>query len=129
VPYRHIKEGGCVKLDYQTELLKLMTDMVKQSNVLIEATGEFQTAEEKYKILRAKVFNLAKVQEQPNQVLREAEADIIMQNDERFRPLYESFLTARKKQKEAYIRLDVVKELLSSYRVLINNLTFAGKQE
>ncbi len=118
-----------MKLDYQTELLKLMTDMVKQSNVLIEATGEFQTAEEKYKILRAKVFNLAKVQEQPNQVLREAEADIIMQNDERFRPLYESFLTARKKQKEAYIRLDVVKELLSSYRVLINNLTFAGKQE
>lgn len=113
--------------DYAEKLIEYGKNLEVQGQILIDASVELQKSEEQYKLLRAKVYNLDRVQNQPNQVLRESEADIIMQNDERFKPLYVEYLTQKLLQKQAYYRFDVLKELNANYRTLVNSVTY-GKE-
>lgn len=111
-------------MDLIERLENTMDTLLKVGDNYVEASNRFARAEEAFKIVRAKVFNLDIVQKQPNQVLRESEADVILQNDERFKPLYDEYLNAKMKSKEAWIMYEVAKEINESLRCLVNNLTF-----
>lgn len=102
--------------------------LIEKGQELVEANDKLAVSEEEYKLLRAKILNLDRVQNQPNQVLREAEADTIMNNDERFKGKYRGYLTDKLTQRNAWINYEVMKELNSNYRAILNSYTY-GKDE
>lgn len=116
-----------------------LIEMLKSSSEKLEETGEtyieksldFAKQEEQYKQIRAEVYNMDRVQTQPNQILRDSEADVIMVNHEKFKPLYDKYLDSKAASKKAWVRYEVRKEINENLRALVNNLTFmkGGKNE
>ena len=88
---------------------------------------KLQNAEEKYKLIRAEAMESAVVANLPNQAMREAKLDVVLQEDDRFKQLYMDYLTAKLEAKKAWIMFDVGRELNENARALLNNLTF-GKE-
>lgn len=110
-------------------------DLVKSGKKLEEAGQEYavaseelQNAEEDYKIIRAKVLTLDSIANLPNQALREAESDVILQNDDRFAPKYRKYLETKLRQRKAWILFDVRKELNENARALFNGQVYGEKK-
>lgn len=110
------------------QLKEGMAKLLDAAMDYIETSEKFQKSEEAYKLVKAKIMNMDRVANLPNQSMREAEVDTMLQNDERFAGMYREYLENKTNQKTAWIMFDTRKELTESLRTLVNNLTF-GKDK
>lgn len=94
-------------------------DLLEASAKLSDSSAKLIQLEEKYKVLRAKVLQLERVQNLPSQGMREAEADVILNNDERFKPIYLEYLEAKIQNRKDWLLYETYKELNANVRTML----------
>ena len=102
--------------------------LIDSANEYLEKGEEFQEIEERIKVIKAKVMNMDRVINLPNQSLREAEMDLILQNNEQIAPAYRVYLEKKAASKRAWVMWELNKELMQKARTMLNNLTFGNKE-
>jgi hypothetical protein len=101
----------------------------KRAEELIEANQKFSGAEHNYNLIRATLLQMDIVANLPNQAMRDAEIEKLLENDTRFRPTAEDYMRAKLEQKKAYILWDLVREACSNQRAIVNSGTFSKTGE
>lgn len=111
-----------------TQFLKeAQDDMVEAGARLIDANERYYKIENKYNLLRGKLMNMDKVAQQPNQAMREAEIETLLNNDERFRPIFQEYSQTKFDQKKAWIEYEIAKEINSNQRTILNSMIYGDK--
>lgn len=95
---------------------------------LVQVNEGFYLAERKYNIAKNTIMNLESVQHLPNQTMRDAEMENILENDDRYRPMLEEYGLLKIKRSKLWAQWDYAKMACENQRAIVNNFTFGGKE-
>lgn len=96
-------------------------ELSRCADELNRITSELWIYESKLDQIKAKIINMQQVQNLPNQALREAEVNTILDNNEEFSPIYRQTLQSRAESKIAYTNWVLAQELNKNIRALLMN--------
>ena len=110
----------------ETRLRKSGKVLERTAEKCIEMANDFAEIEEELKMVKARIYNLDRVINLKNQVMRDAEVDLIMQGDQRFIEIYRKhrFLSGAKRR--AWYMYELAKELNANERAVLNHITYRG---
>ena len=110
----------------QEMILKAQEDYKKAMDKILEMNDEYYELEAKVAGMKARIQQLDIVRGLSSQPLRDAEATIIIENDERFSGVYRRHLEMKNVWRRAWIEFDYAKEVLKNVRAVLNFNTFGG---
>lgn len=104
-----------------TALLESGKTLSERAEELNELTARLWVVENNLDQIKAIIMNMEKVKNLPNQALREAEANTILDSHEEYSPIYRDALETRSRAKIAYTNWQLALELNKNMRAILMN--------
>jgi len=104
------------------QLEELNKKLESAYKLLIKSSEKEIESEREFKIMRAKHMFSEEVRHLPNQQQRESKIEELMSNDD----IYRNYKQVEFNRRKAWYYFDLLKELSSNTRTIINSTTFGG---
>ena len=113
--------GDRIMRTMHQELLESGKALGKSADELNEITARLWLLESQLDQIKALILNMDKVQNLPNQALREAEVNMILDTHEEYSPIYRNTLQTRAESRIAHTNWQLALELNKNVRALLMN--------